>query len=311
MACWRVLQTGVVQLRHHADLGAAQRQPSGPPRQRPPQPSPSRTLPAGRCRPSSSPCPPQPVQRCCQRSAAVLQVLQVAVAVEGPAVGAARPAAPVAGLRGARAGIVGSRPVAAVVALVEPGSGRDGNLPGPTVVWPPTRCHRPWPGCQAPTNPPRRRPRPSRSRMALIQRTPRRSVLPRAGWSSRRPEGATPTRCRSRFLARTSGRAGRALRVRVDLGGWLAGGPRGAPCGTTRRARCGIHRSASFLGGRTGPLRPSPPRGGGWPARGSRLLGSGDGRRASSGKGACPPWPQRDTVLGDTYRMSATSAVRR
>src|SRR6266545_7987788 len=46
--------------------------------------------------------PPQPVQLRRQRPGAVLQVLQVAVAVERPAVDAARPAAPVAGLRGAR-----------------------------------------------------------------------------------------------------------------------------------------------------------------------------------------------------------------
>jgi hypothetical protein len=61
-----------------------------------------------------------------------------------------------------------------IVALVEPRSGRDGDLPGRRV----TRWHRPWPGCWAPTNPPRRRARPSRSRMAHAHGTPRRSGLP-------------------------------------------------------------------------------------------------------------------------------------
>jgi hypothetical protein len=38
--------------------------------------------------------------------------------------------------------------------------------PGRRVVRRVTRCHRPWPGCWAPTNPPSRRARPSRSRIA-------------------------------------------------------------------------------------------------------------------------------------------------
>jgi hypothetical protein len=66
-----------------------------------------------------------------QRPGAVLQVLQVAAAVKRPAVNAAGPAAPVAGLGGARTGVVGLRPAAARAALVEPRAGRDADLPGP------------------------------------------------------------------------------------------------------------------------------------------------------------------------------------
>jgi len=77
------------------------------------------------------PDPPQPVQLRRQRPGAVLEVLQVAVAVERPAVDAARPAAPVAGLRGARTGVVGPGPAGAAAALVDPRSGWDADLPGP------------------------------------------------------------------------------------------------------------------------------------------------------------------------------------
>jgi hypothetical protein len=66
-----------------------------------------------------------------QRPGAVLQILQIAVAVERPPVDAASPAAPVAGLRSARTGVVGLGPARAAAALPEPGSGRDGDLPGP------------------------------------------------------------------------------------------------------------------------------------------------------------------------------------
>jgi GNAT superfamily N-acetyltransferase len=77
--------------------------------------------------------------------------------------------------------------------------------------------------------------------------------------------------------------------------------------------------SAHRLGG---PARMCRPRPGGWtvrrlfprgvprPARGSRLLGSGGGRRGSSGRAACLPWPS-GTRLGETCRISATSAARR
>src|SRR5215218_1580629 len=131
MAWWRVLQAQIVQLRHWTKVGAVWRQPSRAPRQ---------SLPAatvmGRCVSGGAALhralgPPQPVQLRRQRPGAVLQILQVAVAVERPAVDAARPAAPVAGLRGARTGVIGLRPAAASVALVQPGSGRDADLLGP------------------------------------------------------------------------------------------------------------------------------------------------------------------------------------
>src|ERR671911_2918350 len=132
MAWWRVLQARVVQLRHRAGAATAGRQPSRTPRQ---------SRPAGivvACCVSGGAalhCPldlPQPVQLRCQWPGAVLQVLQVAVAVEGPAVDAAGPAAPVAGLGGARMGVVGLWPTGASMALVDPRSGREADLPGPT-----------------------------------------------------------------------------------------------------------------------------------------------------------------------------------
>ena len=131
MAWWRVLQAQIVQLRHWTKVGAAWRQPSRAPRQSPP----AATV-MGRCvsggadlhRPLG---PPQPVQLPRQRPGAVLQILQVAVAVERPPVNVARPAAPVAGLRRARMGVVGLRPARAAAGLVQPRAGRDGDLPGP------------------------------------------------------------------------------------------------------------------------------------------------------------------------------------
>jgi hypothetical protein len=132
MAWWRVLQARVVQLRHRAGAVTAWRQPSRSSRQ---------SRPAGivvACWVSGGAALhrplglPQPVQLRCQRPGAVLQVLQVAVAVERLAVDAAGPAAPIAGLGGARTGVVGLRPAAAAVALVDPRSGREADLPGPT-----------------------------------------------------------------------------------------------------------------------------------------------------------------------------------
>jgi hypothetical protein len=154
MAWWGVLQARVVQLRHRTKVGAGWRQPSRAPRQRPPA-----VTVMGRCvsggaafhRPLG---PPQPVQLRRQRPGAVLQVLQVAVAVDRPPVDLARPAAPVAGLRSARTGVVGLGPAGAAAALPEPGSGRDGDLPGPADLPAGHQVSPPWPGCRAPTNPP-------------------------------------------------------------------------------------------------------------------------------------------------------------
>jgi hypothetical protein len=77
------------------------------------------------------PDPPQPIQLRRQRPGAVLQVQQVAVTVERPAIAAACPAVGVASLRGTRTGVIGPRPAGAVAALVQSRSGRDGDLPGP------------------------------------------------------------------------------------------------------------------------------------------------------------------------------------
>jgi hypothetical protein len=126
-----VLQARVVQVRHRAGVAAACRQPSCPPRQRlPPINLIARTCsdrPALR-RPLSS---PQPGQLRRQRPGAVLQIPQVIAAVERPPVDAAGPATPIAGLRGARTGVVGPRPAATSVGLAEPRAGRNGDLPGP------------------------------------------------------------------------------------------------------------------------------------------------------------------------------------
>ena len=70
--------------------------------------------------------PPQPVQLCRQWPGAVLQILQVAAAVERPAIEVAGPAPPIAGLRRARRGVVGLGPASAAAAFVEPGSRREG-----------------------------------------------------------------------------------------------------------------------------------------------------------------------------------------
>src|SRR6266699_4858697 len=101
--------------------------------------------------------PPQPVQLRHQRPGAVLQILHVAVAVERPAMDAARPAAPVAGLRGTRTGVIGPGPAAAPATLADPRSGRDGDLPGPARLLAAHQASPPLACCQAPTNPASRR----------------------------------------------------------------------------------------------------------------------------------------------------------
>jgi hypothetical protein len=117
----------------------------------------------------------------------------------------ARAAAPVAGLRGAGTGVVGPRPAGASVAVADPRSGRDGDLPGPARLpaaqlgSPPLAC------CQAPTNPPSRRAPPSRSRMAHAHRTPGRWRLPDKVWVRLPTRRRRPARRRPRFPARTSG----------------------------------------------------------------------------------------------------------
>ena len=154
VTAWRgILQAREVQLRHRTGAGAAWRQPSRSPRQSPP--AATVTAPflgwAAFHRPLG---PPQPVQLRRQRPGAVLQILQVAVAVERPPVNVARPAAPVAGLRSTRTGVVGLRPARAAASLVQPRAGRDGDLPGPARLPAAHEASPPWPGSQAPTNPP-------------------------------------------------------------------------------------------------------------------------------------------------------------
>ena len=132
MIWWKVLQAPVMQLRHRTNLGAAWRQPSRAPRQSPPAVTVTAAHFSGGAALHRPLRLPQPVQLRHQRPGAVLQILQVAVAVERPASDAARPAAPVAGLGGARTGVLGLGPARAAAALAEPRAGRDGDLPGPT-----------------------------------------------------------------------------------------------------------------------------------------------------------------------------------
>jgi hypothetical protein len=189
LSWWGVLQARVVQLGHREGVGATWRQPSGSPRQSPPAVTVIAAPFSHGAVLARPPDPPQPVQLCGQRPGAVLQVLQVAVAVEWPAVDAARPAAPVAGLRGARTGVIGLGPAAASVSLADPRSGRDGDLPGPARLPAAQLGSPPLAWCQAPTNPPSRRARPGRSRVATV--LPGGGVCrarPGCGW---RPEGAT------------------------------------------------------------------------------------------------------------------------
>jgi len=147
-AWWAVLQPRVVQIRHRAGGAAPCRQPSCPPRQRRPAVNLIAHSFSGRAtlhRPLGS---PQPAQLRRQRPTAVLQILQVSAAVERPPVDAAGSAAPIAGLWGARMGVVGLGPTGTGVALTEPRAGRDGDLPGPArlpaahqvsppLAWPP------------------------------------------------------------------------------------------------------------------------------------------------------------------------------
>ena len=171
MAWRRVLQARMVQLRHRADVGAAWRQPSRAPRQSPPAVTLMSLCVSGSAAPHRPLGLPQPVQLRRQRPSAVLQVLQVAVAVERPPVDLARPTAPVAGLRGARTGVVGLRPARAAAGLVEPRPGCDGDLPGPARLPAAHEASPPlaWlPGSDQPT----RRARPSRSRIAVPPYSP-------------------------------------------------------------------------------------------------------------------------------------------
>jgi hypothetical protein len=177
MVRWRVLQARVEQLRHRTNVGAAWRQPSRSPRQRPPATTIIAAPFSGSAALHRPLGPPQPVQLRRQRPGAVLQILQIAVAVERPAVKTAGQATPVAGLGSARTGVVGLGPARAAAGLAEPRTGRDGDLPGPARLPAPHEASPPLARCQAPTNPPSKRARPSRS-ASLTHRTLRRYGLP-------------------------------------------------------------------------------------------------------------------------------------
>jgi hypothetical protein len=173
MPWWGVLQARVVQVGHRQGVEAAWRQPSSSPRQSPPVVT---VIAVPVLDGAVLACPsdlPQPVQLCGQRPGAVLQVLQLAVAVERPAVDAARPAAPIAGLRGARTGVIGLGPAAAPAALIQPGAGRDGDLPGPARR---PAAHQSSPSLATPGSdqPTKRAVTASRSRVARGHRAPRR-----------------------------------------------------------------------------------------------------------------------------------------
>jgi hypothetical protein len=223
---WGILQARMVQLRHRSGAKTAWRQPSGSPRHRTPASAVmAGCLPVGAA-PHRSLAPPQPVQFYRQRSGAVLQVLQVTAAVERPAVDAARTAASVAGLRGARTGVVGPRPATACVALVEPRAGRDGDLPGPTRLPAAHQVSPPLAWLPNSDQPPCRGHGPA----GAVWRSP--TVLPsgqacraRSGCGRQPATAQRPARPRPQFLPARRVGAGASLRVRAAPG-WLAAGPR-------------------------------------------------------------------------------------
>jgi hypothetical protein len=152
--------------------------------------------------------------------------------------------------------------------------------PGRRVVRRVTRCHRPWPGCRAPTNPPSRQTRPSRSRMRSSTVLPDgRGCRARSGYGQR-PQGATAgASLTTGFSPGRRGRPpGRALRVRIALlGGWPALGPHGPPHAAHHEAAAACHNSGPCLGprrDRAGQLVGQ--------LAGSRAHGLGERRRPTS-----------------------------
>jgi hypothetical protein len=200
MAWRRVLQARIVQLGHRTNLWAAWRQPSRAPRQSPPAVT-ATAAPFSDTAALHRPLgPPQPVQLRHQRPGAVLQIPQIAVAVERPPVDATGLAAPVAGLRGARTGVVGRRPAAACAALVEPRAGRDGDLPEPARRPAPHEASPPlaWlPGSDQPTEPAgTARPEPHRGSTVLsAARACRARSGPAGDPKTRRPAASSATPC--------------------------------------------------------------------------------------------------------------------
>ena len=251
MAWWGVLQARVIQFRDGAGAAAGWRQPSRAPRQGPPAATVMGRCVSGCAAPHRPLGPPQPVKLRRHWPGAVLQVLQVAVAVERPAVDAAGSAAPVAGLGGARTGVVGLGPACASVGLVDPRAGRDADLPGPARLPAAHEASPPWPGCQAPTNPPG-----GHGQAGAASRS---TVLP-AGRACRARPGRLTRRRNGRRVLRRGGLdrlvvsgAARVGRVRptkqvVDgplgpfsLRGWQSTGRRGASTGLCGDVEQHIH----------------------------------------------------------------------
>src|SRR5688500_10852554 len=137
-------------------MGAAWRQPCRAPWQRPPAVTVTAAVFSGGAALHRALGLPQPVQLRRQRPGAVLQILQVGVAVERPAVDTAGPTAPIAGLGGARTSVVRLGPARAAAGLIDPRAGRDGDLPGPARRPAPHEASPPlaWsPGSNQPTEP--------------------------------------------------------------------------------------------------------------------------------------------------------------
>src|SRR5829696_3512822 len=239
MAWWRVLQARVVQLGHPAGAATAGRQPSRTPRQ---------SRPAGivvACWVSGGAALhrplglPQPAQLRGQRPGAVLQVLQVGVAVERPAVDAAGPTAPVAGLRGAGTGVIRLRPAGASVGLVDPRSGGDADLPGPTSRAAGLQVSRPLAWLLGSDQPAKQAGTASRSRIAYPRYAP---AVGSGGTVWVRPAA----RGRGGWLVLDHGFSARRSGLRRDApyactllwGGGLATRPRSAPPAAPPAGRC-------------------------------------------------------------------------
>jgi hypothetical protein len=247
-------------------VGAAWRQPSYSPRRRPPAVTVTAwSLPGSAAlhRPLD---PPQPVQLRRHRPGAVLQILQVAVTVERPAVNAARPATPVAGLRGAWTGVIGLRPAGASVALAEPRSGRDGDLPGPARLPAAHQTSPPLACCQAPTNPPSRRAQPSRSRMAARPPYSQGGACRTRSGCGCRPEGdGRRVVDHGSLPGHQVGVGPRPSAYTLTWGGWPAPGsatvPRSTPAQPPSARRCAACPPAPCRGvrSRVRARRPCPP----------------------------------------------------
>ena len=123
-------------------------------------------------------------------------------------------------------------------ALSIPEPGAMAISPGRRVFRRLTRPHRPWPGCQAPTNPPSRRARPSRSRIAVPPYSPPVGPaghgLVRSVPCRRWPTRPAPWRSQSPVRAAQQGRASEADKVGRR---WSAWGRSHPPRGMQRPVR--------------------------------------------------------------------------